>query len=390
MEAVMRIRSIAAGVLLASAGSALAAGAQVSVDRDSERRLSSDFAPPIDLWLDQVSYDRGARMLPYFTTEPGAYVTVVRVSSEGELRVMYPVRPGEQQPFRLGQFSNDRLPWSGDPSVVLHEPTGTGFVFAIASYRRFDYSSFAHGRLWNTARLASFGRYGDPFQIVRNFIDRTLPLDADYSLDYELYEVYSRGRRSVYGGGAYGSTGYWALNDYHDACLSAFGLRYSYYCRSYRGGYYGPIIVAGPGRIGGRPNQPRGKSMKAPRPLTHDPIVPRSPIEPKAAEGRQADRDATDRAAREYARRTGGRVVPDERRIYSAPRSSDPRFGNPRFDSPRRVSPQPEKNREPVIYHRPERQHIERERSDPRPAVGTQAPRERQIERTRARDGSKN
>ena len=385
----MRIRSIVSAFMFA--GAASPAGAQVDVDRDSERRLSSDFAPPIDLWLDQVSYDRGARMLPYFTTEPGAYVTVVRVSSEGELRVMFPVRPGDQQPFRLGQFANDRLPWTGDPSVVLHEPSGTGFVFAIASYSRFDYRDFSHGRLWNTARLASFGRYGDPFQIVRNFIDRTLPQNADYSIDYELYEVYSRGWRSAYGGGAYGSTGYWSLADYHDACLNAFGLRYSYNCRSYRGGYYGPIIVAGPGRVGRTPTGPRGKAMKPPRPLTTDPIVPRSPIEPKAAEGRQAERDAFDRAARERARRAAGRIPPEVGRVYPEPRTSDPRFGDRRFDAPRSDYPRSEKPRDPVIYHRPEsRPHVERERSEPRAPVGTQAPREPRIERSRSRDGPKN
>src|SRR5687768_13903053 len=145
MEASMRIGSFAAGLLAASAICASPSAAQVDVDRESERRLASEFAPPIDLWLDQVSYDRGARMLPYFTTEPGAYVTVVRVSSEGELRVMFPVRPDDQRPYRLGQFANDRLPWAGDHSAILHEPTGTGFVFAIASYQRFDYRDFSHG-----------------------------------------------------------------------------------------------------------------------------------------------------------------------------------------------------------------------------------------------------
>ena len=38
-------------------------------------------------------------------------------------------------------------------------------------------------------------------EIVRSFVDRILPQTADYSLDYELYEVYSRGRRSAYSSG---------------------------------------------------------------------------------------------------------------------------------------------------------------------------------------------
>lgn len=328
----MRVHALFAAALVA-ASIAPAAGAQVRPDRDRETGLSSDFAPPIDLWLDQVSYDRGARMRPYFTTEPGAYVVVVRVTSDGELRVMYPSRPSELRPYVLGQFANDRIPFSSDAALDLHESTGTGFVFAIASYRRFDFTQFSLGRQWNTARLAQFGRYGDPFQIVNGFVDRILPGSDDFSLDYELYEVYSGGRRSAYGAGIYGSTGYWALSDYHDACMSAFGYRSTYYCRSYRGGYYGPIVIANPGR----PRAPRGKVMKDPRPVVPDPLLPTPPHDPVPAEGRQATTDAADRAARDYYQRKL-RSRADDPRVYSAPRTVD---RGPRQES------QP---RAPVIY----------------------------------------
>ena len=324
------------------------AGAQVRPDRDRVTGLTADFAPPVDLWLDQVSYDRGARMRPYFTTEPGAYVIVVRVTSDGELRVMYPTRPTEQRPYVLGQFANDRLPFSGDAALDLHESTGTGFVFAIASYRRFDFSQFSLGSRWNSAKLAQFGRYGNPFQIVNAFVDRMLPGNDEFSLDYEVYEVYSGGRRSAYGAGIYGSTGYWALSDYHDACLSAFGYRRSYYCRSYRGGYYGPIIVANPGR----PRVPQGKLMRGPRPVVPDPLLPSPPMNPPPAEGRQAQSNAADRAARDYYQRKV-RSRTDDPRAWSAPQPVN-------RDGPR------SEPRAPVIYRTiPQNEP----RSEPRPQV---------------------
>ena len=382
--------------------------AQITVDRDRDSELASRFAPPVDLWLDQVSYDRGARMRPYFTTEPGAYVVVVRVTSDGELRVMYPGRPRDQRPFVLGQFTNDRMPSSGDPSLNLYESSGTGFVFAIASYKKFDLSYFVHGSSWNGARLASFGRYGDPFEIVRSFVDRILPQTADYSLDYELYEVYSRGRRSAYSSGIYGSSGYWALDDYHNACLSAFGVRYSYYCRSYRGGYYGPIIIAGSPRTPNRPNSPnpRGKSMKPPRGLGDEPIVPRSPIKPDNAQGIYTERDAADRAEREYERRLRAKSQPSGGQVEGSTQSSNPRFRyDPRFGNRRGSETQPvETPRAPVIYRSmPQRERSEprapprteqpqrsepraraEPRSEPRAPAGTQAPRERRYERPRS------
>ncbi|MGK2960532.1 MAG: hypothetical protein ACSLFK_00145 [Gemmatimonadaceae bacterium] len=329
----MRVTRIIAPALVLIAAGASVSGAQVNDDYRAGA-VASEFAPPIDLWLDQDSYDRGARMRPHFSTEPGAYVVVVRVTSDGELRVMYPGRPGSQRPYVLGQFTDDRMPYSDDPAGSLYESSGRGFVFAIASYQRFDFGAFRQGNSWSTARLATFGRYADPFQAVRNFVDEILPLTAEYSLDYEVYEVYSRGVNRGYASSLYGGRhGYYSLNDYHDACLSAFGIRQSYYCRSYRGGYYGPIIVVNP-RMPRSPS-PAGPKMKQPRPVSPDPIVPKSPIAP---EGTQTDRDVAD--ARERSERAMRRATPGERR-------SDPVVRTPRVDRNPRVEAQP---RGPVIY----------------------------------------
>jgi hypothetical protein len=282
----VRIASIfAASLALASAP----LSAQVGGEAES-RRIASDFAPPIDVWLDQISYDRGARMRPYFATEPGAYVTIIRVTSDGELRVMYPARPRDQKPYELGQLSNDRMPYTGDPASNLYESTGTGFVFAIASYAKFDYRYFTQGRIWSTARLATFARFEEPFQVMRRFVDRVLPEDADFSMDYEIYEVYSRAPRSAYAS----RYAYSTVDAYHDACLNAFGLRYNYYCRSYGGLYYGPIVVSDP-RVP-RPRQPKIKDV---RPLKPYPTVPTIPIEPKPIEGRFPERATDERSARE-------------------------------------------------------------------------------------------
>ena len=317
-------------------------------------------------------------MRPHFSTEPGAYVVIVRVTSDGELRVMYPIRPGSQAPYVLGQFANDRMPYSDDPAGSLFESSGRGFVFAIASYQRFDFSAFRQGNSWSTARLATFGRYADPFQAVRNFVDEILPLTAEYSLDYEVYEVYSRGVNRGYASTLYGGRhGYYALSDYHDACMSAFGIRQSYYCRSYRGGYYGPIIVVDPRMPGTpRPAGPAGPRMKQPRPVSPDPIVPKSPVLP---EGRQADRDVAD------ARERNERVM----RRAASERRNEPVVATPRVDRNPRTESQP---RGPVIYRntppRSDAPRAEPQRAEPRnvpqrqPAARSEP---RQVERSQPR-----
>lgn len=358
----MKVARIIVPAFVLIAAWASVSAAQIT-DENRAGTVAMGFAPPIDLWLDQVSYDRGARMRPHFSTEPGAYVVIVRVTADGELRVMYPGRPGSQRPYELGQFTDDRMPYSDDPAGSLHESSGRGFVFAIASYQRFDFSGFRQGNYWNTARLATFGRYADPFQSVRSFVDEILPVTAEYSLDYEVYEVYSRGVNSVYASSLYGGRyGYYSLNDYHDACLSAFGIRQSYHCRSYRGGYYGPIIVGNPRS----PNSPRpaGPKMKQPRPVSPHPIVPKSPIAP---EGRQADRDVAEARERsERNQRALRRVSP------GVERRSEPVVANPRVDRNPRAESQP---RGPVIHRSEPRSAPQSQpRTDSRP-VGSQVQR---------------
>ncbi len=393
-----------AALMLAAASSV--STAQVQPDRERTGRLESDFAPPIDLWLDQVSYDRGARMRPFFSSEPGAYVVVVRVTSDGELRVMYPSRPSEQLPYRLGQFADDRVPYNGDPSLNLHESSGQGFVFAIASYQRFDFSSFTQGRMWSTARLATFGRYGNPFEVVNKFIDRVLPASADFSLDYEVYEVYSRGSRNVYSSSSYGGRyGYSSIEDYHDACLTAFGIRYSYYCRSYRGGYYGPIIVGNP-RTPRAPSGPGGSKMKRPRPVVPDPIVPGSPLEPEPAEGRipAADRayraeqaERAERAARERYRdveRDGVRSATRREPGANSGHAERPRNAEPQRSAPVIYGRMPERRSEPrresapVVRAQPSAPARVEVRNEPRAEPRREAP--RSVDKPAAKENGKN
>jgi hypothetical protein len=390
-----------AAVTLVTAGLPAPVSAQVDVRRDDRVRLSPDVAPAVDLWLDQISFDRGVRMRPHVTSEPGAYLVVLRVTTDGELRVMYPEQPRLQKPYAPGRFVNDAVPYAGSTAFLTWESSGNGFVFAIASYEPFDFSTYTRGGSWRFDRLADFRRVGDPFEVVRRFLDDALPQTAEYSLDYEMYEVYARGLRGQYSGG-YRSIGYWGIDDYHSACLSAFGYRMDYYCRPYRGRYYGPIIIASNPRAP-RPRAPGegGKKMRPPAEITNEPAVPKSPVTP--VEGTTAANSRADYAEREYERRLRARTLP-RREADSEPgqRSSNPRFGNPRTSSPQPESRRMPELREPVIYrtmpvreHRPDatphRQQPsarESQRAEPRAPVGTIAPREHRMEQPRPRDKS--
>ncbi|MEO5904652.1 MAG: DUF4384 domain-containing protein [Gemmatimonadaceae bacterium] len=364
----MRIGLVSASaVLFASMASTLPAQTSPRVYSPRE----SDNAPQVDLWLDQVSYRPGDRIVPHFVTEPGAYVTIVRINSDGQLRILYPQRPRDQRPFQKAQLINDRVPYySGDSRFEVFESQGMGFVFAIASYDKFDYSYFTQSGQWSIARLANDGRYGDPFEIVRRFVDRTLS-NSDYSMDYVSYEVYNSGARSGYAS----RYRYNTFDDYYDDCVSAFGLRYTYYCRSAYSGYYPSIIVTQPRTP--NPNVPPGGNYagKRVRPVTGDPIVdgPRE-IQP-TTEGRLPANDAAEAAALAAHRdRLVRQVTPRDRSISTV--DSRPMDNAPRvFTAPVRTEPvQREPDRAPMMRPEPrvEQPRVEQQRAEPRPQPAAQ------------------
>ncbi|MEO8578483.1 MAG: hypothetical protein ABI556_17355 [Gemmatimonadales bacterium] len=325
--------------------------------------------PAVDVWIDRMAYEYGQRIRANFASEPGAYITIIRVTTDGELRVMYPARPSVQQQYREGQTVETRLSYAGSPTYFAYESGGTGFVFAIASYKRFDYRYYSSGDDWNVARLATSGRYGDPFEIVRTFVDRTLGESTDYTLDYVAYEVDSRNVRSRYAT----RYNYSSFDDYYDRCLSAFGYRYDLYCGTYSNGYYGgvyygPIILAGPRTpIPNAPQSPREPSIK---PLVRDPMVPTSPEYglPQRTEGRFPAKISGEAAAaakrermlRDIAPRTEVKTSGD---VYAQPRRSEPQYIQQRRAEPR-AEPrvyrepgvgEPVQRREPVMRAEPQR-----------------------------------
>jgi hypothetical protein len=225
---------------------------------DKEAQRSGDDVPQVRVWLDDNSLRVGDIIRPYAVTEPGAYLTVVRVTTDGELRVLYPQQPRNQTRYRDGQFANDRLPINGDAAWTVKEGSGNGFVFAIASYYKFDYSYYSNSETsqwWSTARLASAGRYGSPFEIVRRFVEEISEGSDSYSMDYIMYDVNANGYRSRYAS-RYRGYGY---SDYVDLCYNSFSVSYYSYCR----GYYGyPFVVAGNPSTPSGPTTPTTKDAR--------------------------------------------------------------------------------------------------------------------------------
>ncbi len=315
---------------------------------DNEAQQGSDDLPRVQVWLDQKSYEYGDIIRPNVVSDPGAYLTIIRVTTDGDLRILYPRQPQNQTRYRDGQFASDRLPGAGDPATYVKESAGSGFVFAIASYYRFDYSYYSSNGWWSTARLASAGRYGSPFQIVRRFVDEIMNESSSYSMDYVMYDVNSNYYRSRYASRYRG----YSFNDYLDLCYGSFSYDYYSYCggHGYRNGY--PVIIAN--YPPGNPNTPHTKSMRI-KPLVHDPSVPHGP-ELSVPQGRlpvgNPSEDAAIARRERMLRDAHPRTEPAQPMMRAEPRM-EPRMqprSEPRVET--RMEPRMEPRAEPKIEMR--------------------------------------
>jgi hypothetical protein len=311
-------------------------------------RSTGDDIPSVRVWLDDKTFLNGDIIRPRVAADEEAYVTVFRVTTDGELKVLYPHQPDRQQPFSLERFANDPIPVRGASAFSVSEGAGNGFVFAVASYYKFNYSYYTYRHNWSLARLASTSRVGNPFEIVRRFVDEITEGSESYSMDYVMYDVSFNQYRSRY------ATRYrqYAYNDYYNVCVDAFGYYYRDYCRGYYGGaYYPGVVIFRPGN--GNSGAPAsGKTMRM-RPLVVDPLVDREQQRAASIQGTLQETDARERAAmarREQMLRDAKPRVnpmiperrqaePEPRIIRPAPRADFPP-PQPRVDTPRQV-PQP-------------------------------------------------
>jgi hypothetical protein len=329
---------------------------------DNEAQQQSDDVPQVQVWLDGKSLRYGEMIRPYAVTEPGAYLTVVRVTTDGDLRVLYPRQPQNQTRYRDGQFANDRLPIADGNAAFVREGTGNGFVFAIASYYRFNFSYYSTNGYWSTARLANAARYGSPFEIVRRFVEEIMEESDSYSMDYVMYDVSSDGYRSRYASRYRG----YAYSDYLDLCYSSFSV-YNVYCRGYGYGfgYRYPIVANNPPQ-----QQPGGGHTKLMRikPLVPDPVLPHGPREMPAPQGRFPSNNPAEDAAiarhERMLRDARPRTEPQQPMMRAEPRS-EPRMApreQPRME-PRNEQPRIEMRK----YEPPPQPRVEMRAAPPSP-----------------------
>ena len=215
-------------------------------------RATGEDRPRISVWLNQDDpYQRSDQARVYFKSDRDAYVTVIRIDTDGRMRVLFPIDPWEDN-FARGDRTFEVLGRDRDEAFRVDDYPGVGYIFAIASSDPFNYDDIVRGDHWDY-RAVSDGRVrGDPYVAVSDLADQ-IAREGDYDYDVASYDVerhYDYPRFVCYDCHTYASWHYW---DPYSSYCSRFRIViyddwFYYPYRRYRGG----VVIGRPYRPGPR------------------------------------------------------------------------------------------------------------------------------------------
>ena len=154
---------------------------------------------PVRIRLSDNVYVSGDRARVNVRTEKDGYLVVLRVDTEGRVRVLFPVDPGSSASVRGGREIELRGR-GGREAFTVTEKDGAGMVFAARSDTPFNFAPFMTGQHWNLESLVPADSQPDPETAMVKLVDRM----GDWHYDYDAvpYKVDAKAyRRPGYGDG---------------------------------------------------------------------------------------------------------------------------------------------------------------------------------------------
>lgn len=180
------------GLLLALGSQHPSPASDITSRPDAPRRHQS--AARISVWADREQpYRRGDDVRISFRSEASGHVTIMRVDTDGMIRVLFPREPWRRTFVRGGQVlevadSRERS------SFRIDDGPGIGYLLAVTSPLPFEYDEVTRGDYWDF-RLLEEGRIrGDPYVALTNLARRITP-GGNFGYDIAPYYV---GRRYAY------------------------------------------------------------------------------------------------------------------------------------------------------------------------------------------------
>lgn len=145
-------------------------------------------AARISVWADRERpYRRGDDVEVSFRSEASGHVTIMRVDTDGRIRVLFPREPWRRTFVRGGQ-TMEVADTREQPSFRIDDRPGIGYLLAVTSPLPFQYDEVTRGDYWDF-RFIEEGRVrGDPYVALTDLARRITP-DGNFGYDIAPYYV---------------------------------------------------------------------------------------------------------------------------------------------------------------------------------------------------------
>jgi hypothetical protein len=146
--------------------------------------------PHVEVWTSGELFERGDRVHVWFRSLEEAFVTVLRIDTDGRIRVLYPHQPWYNNYVPAGHQLEVSNPGYGHQphAFTIDDYPGTGYILAVASHVPFDYGLFVDGDHWDYRNIAYYGRVtGDPYVALMDLIDHMLPIAGNNGYAFDVY-----------------------------------------------------------------------------------------------------------------------------------------------------------------------------------------------------------
>ena len=145
--------------------------------------------PKVELWTNRgdATYSRGEAVHINVRSDQDGYVTILRVDTDGRIRVLFPRDPWEDN-FVRGGREFELLGNHADDAFRVDDYPGVGYLFAIVSPEPFVYDQIETADHWDYRAIADVR--GDPYVALTDLAGRIVaPGDSDWDYDVVPYYV---------------------------------------------------------------------------------------------------------------------------------------------------------------------------------------------------------
>jgi len=183
------------------------------------RAVPFEYRPRVEVWTNRGDspYTGGQSVRVHFRADRDAFVTILRVDTDGRVRVLFPREPWEDN-FARGDRDYEVRGEYGRDAFYIDDYPGVGYVFAVASADPFDYDGLRSREHWDYRLIADGRVRGDPYVALTDLAQRIVPdgyTDWDYDITpYYVQQHYDYPRFLCYDCHTYVSYSSWSPYDY--------------------------------------------------------------------------------------------------------------------------------------------------------------------------------